>query len=378
MIFWLFIFKSNGQQANETMEQVENRSLNLLNAAQWKELVKYGKENIAAGNDFTLLRMRVGYASFILGNYSQSLLQYKKVLKEEPDNNVALYYVYLNNLYLNNTSAAKYYAAKLPDETKVLEQIKATKISGVQAEFSSKMPDDTARRKAQYARVGLNLDLGYRFQLQQSLAYYTLLVNTPIGGNRVTYARLQQPEYYAKLVYAATGQLFMIGAYHFISDRFPDTTIYSHIFLGGVKYSHPYFSVQVDGSFGKFFVNYAQYDGIISVYPLGNLNLYSISRISMGSQTNFTQVLGAKVRKGLWLEGNTTIGSADYLFDNDALYVKNDADPLLFRCGASAYTMLSKKCLLTLNYTFEQKQQYQNLNHYFYQHSINGGLTWKF
>ncbi len=374
----MLFFASHAQQ-NETAAEVDVHSLSLYNAAQWEILLIYGKGKLASGIDFPLLRMRTGYAAFMMGNYSQSLVQYKKVYDDDGANTAALYYVYLNNLYLNNPIAARYYAAKLPAETQVSEKIVKTKISSLQTEYSYKIPDDTARRAAQYARVGFNLDLGRRLQLQQSVAYYTLLVNTTLATNIVTYQKLQQTEYYAKFVFAVTGQVSLIGAYHYISDQFPNTTFNSNIYFAGIKYSTPYFSVQADAGSGNFATDYVQYDGIFTIYPLGNLNLYSISKYSSGTQSNFSQVLGAKLSKALWIEGNTTLGKADYLFDNDALYVKNDPDVNQFRCGASVYALLSKKLLLTLNYTFEQRQKQLSLvNNYFYQHSINGGLTWKF
>jgi hypothetical protein len=349
----------------------------LFTAGQWKELMSYAKDRISSGVDFPLLRMRAGYAGFMLKKYSFSLQQYQKVWNADTTNSTALYYVYLNNIYLNNAIAAKYYAQKLSTPVKETEQIKGTKFSGLQVEFSQKMPDDTSRRPAQYARLGITADLGYRLQLQTSVAYYTLLVHTIAPNGRIIYPKLDQPEYYAKLTYAVNGKLSLIGAYHFISDIFPNQTLNTNIFLGGIKYSSPYISLQADASVGNFAVNYSQYDGIITFYPLGNLNLYSISRGSFGSQTNFTQVLGAKIGKAIWLEGNLTTGRADYIFDNDALYVKNDQDPVLFKCGASLYTVLSKKLMLSLNYIFEQKEfNIRKTN--FYQHSINGGLSWKF
>ncbi len=378
VICCLFFYNSYSQ-SNESVADVEIHSLDLYNTAQWKALMLYGKEKISSGIDFPLLRMRTGYAAFMSGNFSESLTQYSKVFETDKDNKLALYYVYLSNLYLNNETMARYYAAQLPAEMKVSEKITNTKLSGMQTEYSLRMPDDTARRNAQYARVGINLNLGYRFQLQQSIAYYTLMSNTAGIANKPAYQRLQQPEYYGKLIYAANDKLALIGAYHYISDHFPDTTLKTNIFLGGIKYSMPYFSIQANAAFGNFAVNYTQYDAVLTFYPLGNLNLYSISRISFGSQTNFTQVLGAKLFKGVWAEGNLTTGKASYLFDNDALYVKNDPDPNLFRCGGSIYTVLSKKLLLSINYTFEQKQKQFNIpvTNYF-QNSINGGLTWKF
>jgi len=378
VICCLFFYNSYSQQ-NETVSDVDAHSLGLYNAAQWKTLMIYGKEKISSGIDFPLLRMRTGYAAYMLGNFSESLAQYSKVFLDDKDNKLALYYVYLNNLYLNNETATRFYAAQLPAEMKASENTIKTKLSGIQTEYSLRIPNDTARRNAQYGRVGFNLDLGYRFQLQQSFAYYTLMSNTAGIANKPAYQRLQQLEYYGKLIYAANDKLSFIGAYHYISDHFRDTTLKTNIFLGGIKYSMPYFSIQANAGFGNFAVNYKQYDAVLTIYPLGNLNLYSISRISFGSQTNFTQVLGAKLLKGVWAEGNLTTGKASYLFDNDALYVKNDPDPNLFRCGGSVYTVLSKKLLLSINYTFEQKQKQFNIpvTNYF-QNSINGGLTWKF
>lgn len=377
MVCW-FTFIQAHAQVKETIAAVDTRSLSLYNAAQWKTLLVYGKESIASGTDFPLLRMRMGYAAYMMGNFSQSLIQYRKVLEMEPDNSIALYYVYLSQLYLNNLMAAKFYSQNLPDEVKASEKIKGTKLSGIQAEFSNRMPDDTARRNAQYARIGADIDLGYRLQLQQSVAYYTLIFNTPAANNKVYYQRLNQPEYYAKATFQVSGRFSLLGAYHYISDQFSDTTINANIFLGGIKYSSPYFNLQANGSFGNFYSKYNQFDGILSVFPLGNMKLYSISRISVGTQTNFTQILGAKINKAIWMEGHTTIGEATYLFDRDALYVKNDPDPLHFRCGAGIYVMLSNKTLLNINYTFEQKSNYLIPNNYYYQHSINGGLSWKF
>ena len=150
-MFFGLLFLSTQAQVKETEAEVDIHSLGLYNAAQWKILVSYGKERLAAGIDFPLLRMRVGYAAFMTGNYSLSLTQYKKVYALEPENNIALYYVYLNNLYLNNTTEARYYSSLLPDESREQLGIKKNKISNIQTEFSFKMPDDTTRKHAQYA-----------------------------------------------------------------------------------------------------------------------------------------------------------------------------------------------------------------------------------
>ena len=67
-----------------------------------------------------------------------------------------------------------------------------------------------------------------------------------------------------------------------------------------------------------------------------------------------------------------------FFFDNDALYVYNDIDQKEMKAGGSIYASLSKKLQLTLNYIFEKKLKYKTVSNHFYQHSITGGLTWKF
>ncbi|MEI8060182.1 MAG: hypothetical protein WCG67_08495, partial [Ferruginibacter sp.] len=185
IILCSFLFFKSNAQVERPATEADAKSLELFNAGQWNELMHYAKERMSAGIDFPLLHMRAGYAAFMLKKYSYSLLQYQKVWEADNTNATALYYVYLNNVYLNNTIAAKYFAAKLSEDNKETEHIIGTKLSGLQIEFSQKMPDDTTRRNAQYARLGINIDLGYRFQLQTSVAYYTLPVNTILPNGRV-------------------------------------------------------------------------------------------------------------------------------------------------------------------------------------------------
>lgn len=82
--------------------------------------------------------------------------------------------------------------------------------------------------------------------------------------------------------------------------------------------------------------------------------------------------------KNIWLEGYITFGKFTNLLENDALYVYNDIDEKQFKTGGSLYAQISKKFMLSLSYTFNQKLKYNTINKYFYQHSITGGLTWKF
>ena len=368
-------------QVTDALAEADVHSLNLFNAGQWKELLTYGKKTLAAGADFPLLRMRTGYAAFILGNYSQSLKQYKKVFDDDPQNSTALYYVYLNNLYLNNTTSARYYAGKLSAETKAGEKISSFKLAAIETEYSYKIPTDSMRKNAQYGRLGINLQLNYKLELQQSVAIYNQKISEPrlfaVVDNR--HIRVNQKEYYAKLIFAPTGNISLIGGFHYFYTPYNNFIYNNTIIFGGIKYTKPFVHLKAIANLGHITESaYNQYDLTISLFPMGNTKLYFITRTAYGDQFTISQVAGFNPVKNIWLEGNITLGKFNNLLENDALYMYNDIDRKQIKAGGSVYALLSKKLTLSINYTFEQKLKYQSINYNFYQHSINGGLTWKF
>ena len=367
-------------QKKESLVEVDQHSLRLYNAADWRSLLTYGKERIANGIDFPLLRMRAGYAAFMLGNYSESLLQYKKVLDDDEANATALYYVYLNNLYLNNQSEARYYAGKLPAETMTAEKIRVNKISVIDGEFSYKLPQHADRGNATYGRIGLGLQLGYRFELEQSIALFSQNLSEP-GLLTVTNNRNiqnNQKEYYAKATYAATGKLAVIGGYHYIYTPFNNRVYNNHLVFGGLRYTTPYAQLKLMAAGGDMTdASYSQYDFTVKLMPLGNSRLYTISRAAYGDAFTFTQVAGLQVARPLWLEGNVTFGTYRNLLEHDALYVFNDIDTKQMKFGGSLYFSFSKQGLLAFNYTFDNKLRYGTTSNYFKQHSLNTAISWR-
>ena len=368
-------------QESKSLPEVDYHSLQLFNAGDWKSLLKYGQEQISSGVEFPLLRMRTGYAAFMLGNFSQSLIHYKKVLEDDAENNIALYYVYLNHLYLNNTTAYRYYAGRLPQETKTVEKISSTKISGLNAEFSYKIPDEASRGNATYGRIGVGTQLGYRAELQVSGALFNQQLSEPALTGVVNNRNINnnQKEFYSKLTYAASGSISLLAGYHYIYTPFNNLIYNNHLAFTGIRITSPYIHTKVMAAFGNITnTTYNQYDLTISTFPLGNTNLYTISRAAYGDALTFSQVAGFRVAKPLWLEGNITLGRYNNLLENDALYVLNDIDTKQFKMGGSVYLAITPKSLLSFNYTFDQKLRYATTEYNFNQHSLNTAISWKF
>jgi tetratricopeptide (TPR) repeat protein len=375
-------------------KQVDSTSYAQYQAGQWDALVDYGKLALADKIDFPLLRLRIAYAQLSRGNYSGALEQYDEVLKHDKQNQTARYFSLLCQKYLGRNAEASYQAAFIDTTTLSTQQIKPYGALEAGLETGVKISGNSTRGTGSYTRAWLVNRLGWKLQLDQSVAYFSQSItnNTvvpgngfPGGGNNNIFSNTYtdgQIEYYSKLTFSINKNLLLLGAYHYLNTSYGQTTYQNHIGLVGIKYSAPYFSVQADANATSIVnTNFQQYNGQLTLYPLGNLNLYTISRISAQSgglsQTIFSQTLGFKVAKPMWLQLSGSFGRQDDYIDADALYVYNAIDVTKLKACATAFYTLGAHVVLYLNYTFEQKDD-NYLNNNYNQHSITGGFTWKF
>jgi hypothetical protein len=312
--------------------------------------------------------MRTGYAAFVLGKYSQSLKYYTKTYLEDHEDtkSIALYYVYLNHLYLNNMTAARYYLGKMSSQArKELKQHKI-RLSLLNVESSYKMPSDSTRGNGLYGRIGFNT---HQTISEPKFSFVT--------ENQLI--KIEQKEYYAKLIFALGGRLSLIGGYHYLYTPFNNYTYNNHIGFIGIKHTWPKFHLQGMFHYGQIADSaYQQVDISMTTFPLGNSKLYTISKGAYGDDFTFSQIAGIQLLKSIWLEGNVTLGEYNILLDKDALYLFNDIDTKKFKAGTSLYILAGKKMMISLNYIFEKKVLYGTTANNFYQHSTTGGLQWNF
>ena len=229
--------------------------------------------------------------------------------------------------------------------------------------------------------MGIHLQLGKHIELQQSAAFFNQRISeanfTLVTDN--TNIAIQQKEYYAKLLASVGKNLVLIGGFHYQYSPFNNLIYKNTVAFGGIKYYTPYAHFQAMAHVATLAnKQFTQFDGMVTAYPFGNTNLYSITRVSYGNQLTLTQMVGVKVVKGLWAEANVTLGSYDILLENDGLYIYNDVDTKQLKASGSIYASLSKNLTLSLNYTFEQKLKIYTTATSFYQHSLNSGLSWSF
>ncbi|MFC0512821.1 tetratricopeptide repeat protein [Mucilaginibacter angelicae] len=364
--------------ADSTAEQ-------LYNAGDWKQLISFVNKSVTDSVDSPALRFKAGYAYMLTGNYKAAISQFNRVLLKDPHNTTARLYAYYCNTYINNNNAAFYNASHLDAET--LRAIKLSPFGVIDAALESgiKLPNNDERDNGFFERAGMGLRLSWRLQLDQSFMLFTqnIFRSGYIDYKNQTGKTDRQVEYYAKSKYSLTKNINLLGAYHYLHTSYRSNTYQSNLGLLGIKYDTRYVDLQGDVNFGKLIdKTLKQYDAKVDFYPLGNLNLYTMSRASVlnlsGTNTFiYSQSVGFKVLDKTWLETAATFGNQDDYLDTDGLYVYNAIDPTKFKCGESVFYQLGNHALLNLNYFYEKKTDvYRAVN--YNQNSVTLGITWKF
>jgi hypothetical protein len=368
------------------MHIADSISTDMYNSSDWNRLILFGVKSMNDGNGFTDLRLRVAYAYFISGNYKKALSQYYSVLSIDSFNSTARYYAYFCNIYLNNDVQASYNIGYEGKE-KVKGWLSQFGLVNSAVESGVKENNDPDRDNSYYNLIALAERLGWNLQLDQSLAYFSQdifrLTKYFPDNNSTQLLTDEQKEYYAKLSFALNSKFILLGAYHYLDTKLIETTHNNNLGLLGLKYTSTYADIQADVNFGNPDGKpLEQYDGKLLFYPLGNLNLYTISTASAqhmdaANHFIFDQALGFRILKNTWLEASVTVGNQDNYLAQDGLYIYNGIDNTTFKSGATLFYELNKHALLQLNYFYERKDDSYSDTKYD-QNSTTLGLLWKF
>ncbi|MBW6460007.1 MAG: hypothetical protein K0B08_05480, partial [Bacteroidales bacterium] len=102
------------QEEAPGFREVDQASLDLYNAGEWKELIRYNNRAIQEGFDYYYLRMRSGIAWYQKKNYVHAVRQFSEALNFNTADPVALEYLLACYLELNKTADALQVYNQLP------------------------------------------------------------------------------------------------------------------------------------------------------------------------------------------------------------------------------------------------------------------------
>ena len=367
---------------NKPFAAADSTTDSLMTAANWKAVVAKGNYYIANGADYTGLRLKIGYAQFMLGDFSEAIKDYTVVLKNNPNNQTARYYLYLCYKYLDNEALAGAQLAKLDSNSVKLLHAGRNGLVSIGLESSFKIADDPYRGNASYTQFDISNRLFSKLQVFEAVSYFGQYIYD-FHDRKWRQNIDRQSDYFLKLSYPLFDKVTLIGGWHYLYTDYETDKYHSNLFTGGLNYATPYFNLQGDVDAGHLMAdNVTQYNGRVFVNPLGNLNLYFISGVSYLHENAsynfiFAETAGFKVLNGLWLESSATFGNLDDYIEADGLYIYNTFDATKLKLAETGYIELNEHLMLHLSYTYEKKQDdVQKIN--YNQDSITAGILWRF
>ncbi len=365
--------------------QADSVSLSLYNREKWTELHEYGRQAIASGTDFPMLRLRMARANFMTGNYAAALAMSRTVLREDSYNSVAHDYAYWSNLYLNRPELAGYHAAYLDSGTRASEHITAPQLLNIQLESGIKLPGISSRGVGSYSRAGLSARLGWRWTTTQAIAVFAQTVHPEAIAGAVSTGALsvRQLEYFGKFTYAVRASTLLFGGIRLFQSEFGTETHQNMLGIAGVRRYGDRVVAELGGSAGTVSGKAVrQANAQLSLYPLGNTDLYLVGRVALlaneGEQQFIVQpTLGGKIVRVLWADAGVVLGRQNNYADADGLYLFNSLDITTFKSSANLYVQVRPKVLFTMSYALERKDDFYQITSY-HQHSLTAGITWKY
>jgi tetratricopeptide (TPR) repeat protein len=414
------------------IEDYESLTYRLYSEQKWDSLLLVGERAISEGHDYFYMRARVGVAAFELQKYIKASTHFEAALDFNSNDEFvsgALYHAYL---YSGRVDEARIFLSTLPASLSKTISNGARKpliyfetgpaFSDHVAQFEASRQTGNGlyseaylNKNSYYLLAGTVLPIGYKFSV--NAAFSTLNFNknrrvdiTFIDSLSGNYKVSQIEAYLSTSFLTGNGKFRISPAFRLVNVSMnnplssndsivqkmigsPGTTSYNDIGFGGeISYLAPFWvtsvglwSLRVDDS------EFTQTSASVFVRPLGNLNLYTNTNVtlktSQGSkQFIFSQLVGGKLFGKVWGEAFFTTGDFSGTGENNLQVFYNAFDKLKNRYGVRLILNVNDHLKLTVRGQVYSKEGTElfftetgqaGIYSYNYQTlSITGGMSW--
>ncbi len=403
LLIALLFFGGHGKAQKNDYAFYDSLTYKLYMDKDYRQLIKTGKEALHSGLDYYYLRMRIGIAYYNQKKYRLAVPHFKKALSYS-DNDIVKEYLYYSYLWGGEPLMAE----KLTSDMSVPLQNKlGISNSGVLAtsvdmaylgrtedipdnfDFSSEetgtqiIPESFFNASASLSHklgsgASMSHMLTYLYKSNDKYSYdpdYTPASNDPYYPYNKNF-NTNQFQYYLgsaislgqswSLIFGGQVAIIGIPVYSYyetyyrgqLQYRYSQSTTWNfdYAFSGSLLKNFKRFSIE--GEFALMSMNdifIMQPSGIVRLYPLGNLNLYTQSRFSYSIRDNsgtffHEQKLGFKVFDHLWLEGVYFSGGiSGFTLENSSMFF-NGVEEVKSMAGGRFIVPTNKKFSLSLGY----------------------------
>ncbi len=395
-------FVLNAQQ-ELNFQTVNTKTYEYYQHQHWDSLILLGNKAINEKIDFFYLRVRLGYAYYIKGNYTKAIDHFvaaNQFNSYDPFVLECLYYAYIfsnqpteaNYLLKSNKNSFNQNTIKdnivrlIYAETSVSTPFHSEnpilrKQQSAQGPHNLKWLDANKILSSKYTAIGTQLYLNKYLITTLSYAYLLLdnskdiWINNNLLNDRYY---LYQHQLYVNSTIRLKKNHYLTAAINGINVNFnslhsdfvppeqkvllwrEETNLFNFAASCSFKQRNKNTEWSVNAGFSNFNNSTQKSTGINLVfYPKGNLNLYlttSASLLLADKEKNIVVNgnLGFKVMKYLWMEPFVGIGKISNYAENNAYVIYNTSDISNLRIGSSIIAPINK-FKLSARYMFQQK-----------------------
>ncbi len=417
----------------------DSLTYNLYLQNRWKELSVAGNEALADGNDYYYLRMRLGIARYERSNYAAAAGHFRKALIHNPNDPIALEYIFYCHLFNGDYASATKILQQLTDEqrTKItIESGLAKNTISLSLYYNDFMTEDITElpsawfpdtetgtqtvtqlivnpsiSMSHYIKPGVYYSHSYNNVTKISFLHYF----DGVSSLNLDKQKVFQNQYYGSFVFGGQrGFSFRpyIHAVFLVFDYIQSTggMIPGYYVMRGSDFNYSagmnlrqrsgYFAVDGGVAFNNYGYGVAvQWEAGLLIYPLGNSNLYAGGRITSVKQPDgytysssnpvFTATAGFQVPGKVQVDVTAIEGEFMNMTTNNGLYVFNSPDyitsrlllnltvPLGTKRGLAIFAGGGVNMHKTSIYTLDNVPTNSHTIVY-NSFNINGGLIWNF
>ncbi len=405
----------------------------------WKNLKKTGKEALRKGHDYYYMRMRIGIAFYEKKQYRAAIPQFKQALRLNPNDRIALEYLYYSYMLSGRQADMQALVPRLPMSFRVknlLDRKPGITQFGLNYQYTTNQesqiqtvyqpPQTITTEGMQFLTRNFNyfnaylthsiypggqLQHMYTFITKKDLYYFNDLNNAYLIPERQT----SQHQYYINGRFRLFSGGTLSASMHYLHVKSP--TYYMRQGFGSPALVAPefisndvVFNLAFSQEAGPFtleasatysYINqldHWQQNAQLIFYPFGNLNLYSVTGASRVSELSgssfleeryvFREKLGLKVAGPVWLELFAYTGDLKNYADNYGASVFNSLDQIRTMAGGNLIFLLKNNTRLQISYSssllnssyspYPPVEAGGTNTYKYYVYTINGGIQWNF
>lgn len=410
LLFFLSFTLVNAQKL--TLEVAETQTYNSIISNDYKTTVKLGNEALKQGIDSYYIRYRLGVSYFMNINYEAAITHFENAKSIDSNDPALLEYLYYSYVYTNRTEKAQNLSEIFPDDLKVKICIKQRLFKSISVEVGilrtnnfKSFNSSGILNNNDYAQGTFYSDVLFgnfiiTNQVSKNLKLENIISVVSNTSNNMFQYRFPTIQTIQKQVFTDKNNYIQwnaIGTYYhkgwhigvgfgLYDSSYITYTPPTNFLVNQTFTSEKTTNINYSGSLSiskhlKYFeptlgISYTDLsdskticaDGAVTYFPFGNLNLYGNSKIgyvknNFESNTIYSQLLGVKLTKKIWIEGYGAYGNhLNYITEN-GLFAFNTPNKINWYAGANLNLYL-KKIDISLSYGVQERatSYYTELN----------------